>query len=112
MEQRVVLRHQVAQPELRQTGGGDAEELLRRLIGVAEMIAGIEQHHRHRQRTEQLRRVGRRPTARLHVHDSAPQRIDHAAHRAGSPVRPAASSASSSPRPGGTRLAPRSISLS
>ena len=37
-EQRVVLGNQVAQPKLRQAGGGDAEELLGRVIDEAEAI--------------------------------------------------------------------------
>ena len=58
-EQRVVLGNQVAQAKLRQARGGDAEELLGRMIDEAEAVFGIEQHDRHRQGTHDLRHIGR-----------------------------------------------------
>ena len=77
-EQRVVLGNQVAQPQLRQAGGGDAEELLGRMVDEAEAVLGIEQHHRHRQGAQDLRHV-RRPAAFAQRQRGAGDRIDHAA---------------------------------
>ena len=58
-EQRIVGRHQVVEPQLRQAGGRDAEELLGRVVDETEAVFRIQQHDGDRQRAQHGGGVGR-----------------------------------------------------